>query len=262
MKGDVLIKIEDLSLVLDGNRVLDGLSLSVREGEYLSVIGPNGAGKTTLLKCVARLYCGWTGAIRLGERPLESWRARELARMLGYVPQAEGRTFPFTVREFVTLGRYPHLSPFTSVRGEDRAAIDGALSAAGLDALHERPMDRLSGGERQMAFIAAALAQGARILLLDEPTTFLDYRHQADVMTLLRRLNRESGLTVVSVNHNLNTAACSDRIAAIKGGRIRHYDTPAGILRREVLEDIYDTPFRLIPNPTQSIPLAVAEGTL
>ena len=259
--SDALIEITDLAFAVDDKPILRQVSLTVQAGEYVSIVGPNGAGKTTLIKCLGRIHRGWTGSIRIAGRPLQAYGQKELARMLSYVPQAEGRSFPFTVEEFVLLARYPHLSPFTSVRAADRAAVADALAVTGVAELKDRALGTLSGGERQMVFVAAALAQGARILLLDEPATFLDYRHQADVMRLLKRVNRESGITILSVNHNINSAAIwSDRIMAIKGGHSVFYGPPRDILRRDVLEEIYETPFQFIEHPESPIPLAIAEG--
>ncbi len=256
-----LLEITNLSLRIDDQVILDDVTLGVGEGDYVSIIGPNGAGKTSLLRCLGRIYSDWTGGVNLAGFSLREYRQKELARLVSYVPQERHQLFPFTVQDFVTLGRYPHLSPFTSIGREDRAAVDEAIALVGADALRHRTINTLSGGERQMVLIAAALAQGARLLLLDEPISALDYRHQVDVIRLLTRINRESGVTIVSVNHDINIAAlCSDQMIAIKQGRLFAQGRPQQIMRRELLEQIYDTPFRLIDRAPVPVPLAFPEG--
>ncbi len=255
-----VLAVQDLSLRLGSKQILSGVSFKVRRGEYLSIVGPNGAGKTTLLKCIDRLLGGGTGRIEVFGRPLESYRRKELARRLSYVPQADGRVFPFTVRQFVLMGRYPYLSPFTSVDKEGWQAVVEALALTGTEEFAERRLETLSGGERQKVYIAAALAQGADILLLDEPTTFLDYRHQAEIRRVLARVNRSSGVTIVCVTHDLNRAALdSDRILALGGGRVVFCGTPAEIMQPEVLQRIYLTPFLLVEHPRTGLPVIVPE---
>lgn len=257
-----MIQIEALGITLAGKPILEGISLSVDGGEYVSIIGPNGAGKTTLLKCIAGIHAHWTGSISIAGQPFSEYRAKDRAKIQSYVPQAEGRSIPLSVEEFVAMGRYPHLSAFTSLKPEDHQAINHALDQAGLDSFRHRSMNTLSGGERQMVFIAAALAQQSQILLLDEPATFLDYRHQAAIASLLERACRENGITVVAVHHDVNTAmACSDRIFAIKKGAIVFEGTPVETADEEVLQSIYDTGFNCIPSPRSPLPFITAGGT-
>jgi iron complex transport system ATP-binding protein len=258
-----IIQVENLSISLAGNAILKGISLSVDDGDYVSIIGPNGAGKTTLVKCIAGIYRDWTGSIQLGGKAFADYSSKELARLQSYVPQAEGRTNPLTVDEFVAMGRYPHLSAFTTLNPADYAAIDDAIARAGLQPLRRRKMNTLSGGERQMAFIAAALAQGSKILLLDEPSTFLDYRHQAEVATILKTACRDHGITVVAVHHDINTAAaCSDRIIALKEGKVAFSGTPEETTDSRVLENIYGTGFICTPSPSRPLPYVIAGGAL
>ncbi len=258
-----IIQIENLSIALSGNAILKEISLSVNDGEYLSIIGPNGAGKTTLIKCLAGIYRNWSGNVDIKGKPFSEYSPKELAKLQSYVPQAEGRTNPLTVTEFVTMGRYPHLSTFTTLNADDYAAIDSAIERAGLELFRHRKMNTLSGGERQMAFIAAALAQGSKILLLDEPSTFLDYRHQAEVTATLKSACRENNITIVAVHHDINTAAaCSDRICAIKDGSIVFNGTPEEITHHKMLESIYDTEFLCIPSPDRPHPFVIAGGAL
>jgi len=258
---DPLIEVSGFYLKLGGKDILRDVSLAVKEGEFVSIIGPNGAGKTTLLKCIMRILTGGTGEIRVAGRALDSYTQRELARVVGYVPQADGRTFPFTVREFVMMGRYPHLSPFSSTTPEDEAAVAGAMEMTGCGAFADRQLDTLSGGERQGAFVAAALAQGASLLLLDEPTTFLDPLHEANISRVLRRVNREGGVTVVAVTHDVNAAALrSDRVVALKGGAVVFAGTGAELMTDEALELIYDKRFLMVDHPDADMPVTVPDA--
>ena len=258
-----IIKIENLRIQLSDQAVLKEISLSVSRGEYVSIIGPNGAGKTTLIKCLAGIHTNWNGSIRIGEKSFKEYKPRARAKIQSYVPQAEGRSIPLSVEDFVAMGRYPHLSAFTTLTEEDHHAIDSALELAGLSRFRKRMLNTLSGGERQMAFIAAALAQETAILLLDEPSTFLDYRHQANVAAILKKSCKEKGITVVAVHHDINTAiASSDRLIALKGGRIVFEGTPQEITDAETLENIYETPFRCFPSPGSPHPIINAGGSL
>lgn len=258
-----IIQIENLSIQLSGHDILRGISLSINRGEYVSIIGPNGAGKTTLIKCIAGIHRNWTGLIRLNGKPFAEHKSKELAKIQSYVPQAEGRSIPLTVEEFVAMGRYPHLSAFTTLTSADHRAIDAAIKQAGLQTLRHRAMNTLSGGERQMAFIAAALVQGSDILLLDEPSTFLDYRHQANIATLLKESCINNGITVVSVHHDINTAiACSDRIYALKQGTIVFSGTSQETAKTEMLAAIYNTEFICTPSPHRPLPFIVSGGAL
>ena len=257
-----VIAVRGFCFRLGQKQILRDVTFSVRRGEYLSIVGPNGAGKTTLLKCLDRIIGGGDGQIEILGRPLASYRQKELARHMSYVPQADGRVFPFTVEQFVTMGRYPYLSPFTSVSREDHQAVRDALQQTGTLEFADRLLDTLSGGERQKVYVAAALAQGASILLLDEPTTFLDYRHQAEIRGLLARANRDSGATVVAVTHDVNTAALeSDRIVALRDGTVVFCGTPSELMRPDVLKKIYDTPLLLTQHPSVLLPVIVPAAT-
>lgn len=255
---ETVLEIREFSFRLGGKEILRDVSFAVFRGEFLSIVGPNGAGKTTLMKCIDRLLVGGVGSIKVFGRPLESYRQRELARRISYVPQADGRVIPFTVRQFVLMGRYPYLNPFSSIDREGRRAVDDALQMTGAAEFADRRLDTLSGGERQKVYIAAAIAQGADILLLDEPTTFLDYRHQAEIRDLLSRINQEGGTTIVCVTHDLNRAALdSDRIVALCGGRVAFIGPPSEIMNPDALQRLFQTPFLLTSHPQAAIPVIV-----
>ena len=256
-----IIQIKNLSVELSGNKILNGISFDATQGDYISIIGPNGAGKTTLIKCLAGIYRNWGGRISIEGQDSRTISHRELARLQSYVPQAEGRTNPLTVEELVATGRYPHLSAFTSMNQADYDAIDIALERTGIMEFRKRRLNSLSGGERQMAFIAAALAQDTKILLLDEPSTFLDYRHQADVSNILKSACRDHGRTIIAVHHDINiAAACSSKVIALKEGSVVFSGTAQQATDTETLNRIYDTSFISSPSPAHPLPLIITGG--
>ncbi len=256
--GKALIEVSDYTFSYERKPALRDISLTITAGERLSVIGPNGAGKTTLLKCMARILTGGKGSIRINGRQIGDYNQKDLAKFMSYVPQAQGCLVPFTVREFILMGRYPHLSPFSTISKQDIEAVSEAIVLTGTEDYAERSLCTLSGGECQKVFIAAALAQGAKILLLDEPTTFLDPRHQDDISRTLMRINRESGVTLVWVTHDINSAVLySDRILALKDGAAAFCGPPEGLMNNETLERIYEKSFLFVRHPQTGQPVVV-----
>jgi iron complex transport system ATP-binding protein len=245
-----VIEIVNLSLIINSKSILNSVSLQIFDGDYLSIIGPNGAGKTSLLKCLMRINSSYEGQIRFQGQSLEKISQKKLAKQISYVPQANGRVFPFSVEEFVMMGRYPHLNPFSSFSAADRDAVHHSLAITGIEPFADRLMNTLSGGERQIVFIAAALAQGAKIMLLDEPTTFLDPKHEAEIYAILKRLNQELGMTIVSVTHNINSAVLqSDKIVILKQGRVMYAGKAQDIIQSEILKQAYDKSFTFMIHP-------------
>jgi iron complex transport system ATP-binding protein len=245
---EVLLAARGLAWDTGGRRILGPLDLEVRRGECLVAVGPNGAGKTTLLRLLTGLLRPVAGAVSWRGEPFRSLTRRELARRISYVPQSRPAEVPLTVEEVVLLGRYPHLSAFQMApRPEDFAAVEEALRLVGIDELRGRPVDELSGGERQAVFIAAALAQESELLVLDEPTIHLDARHQSDLAGLLLRLKAESGRTVVLATHDLNLASLlGDRLLAMAGGLALAVGTPAEILRPDLLQRLFRARFEIV----------------
>ena len=259
--NNTIITIDNFSFSINNNVILEDVSLKVNEGDYLSIIGPNGAGKTTLLKCLIRIFTGGKGTINLAGKSLNSYTQRELAKLISYVPQSDGRSLDFTVNEFVMMGRYPYFSPFSSVSKEDREAVSEALASTETEHLADRYLNTLSGGERQIVFIAAAIAQGSRIFLLDEPTTFLDPRHQSDIHKILKRVNSEYGITIVSVTHDINNAILlSNHIIVLKEGTVAFSGVPSEVMCNKVLERIYDKTFLFVNHPVTGQPVIIPEG--
>jgi len=240
---------------------LRGLTCDVREGEILGIIGPNGSGKSTLLKLLGSIIPPQQGTIRLQDRPLSSFARQELARIVAYVPQQSSVVFPFTLAEFVLMGRFPHrrtggmLGGFGWETAEDVRVAGQAMGAMEILHLADRMISDVSGGERQRAFIARALTQAPRVLLLDEPTVFLDLRHQVDICAILRRLNREQGLTVVLVSHDLNLASQScDRLLLLEEGALIRLGVPSAVLQPEIIESVYRCPVLIDRHPASGVP--------
>jgi iron complex transport system ATP-binding protein len=217
-----------------------GLSFTIEPGEVFGVIGPNSAGKTSLLRLLTRVLSPQRGEIRLGGRAIGALRPWELARDVAVVPQEAPRPFPFTVEQLVLMGRYPHGPRRFFEDAADVAAARAAMLATETLALATLPLDRLSGGERQRALLARALAQEPRLLVLDEPTAHLDLRYQAETAALLRRLNRERGMTILLVSHDLNLAAeLCDRLLLLRAGEIARVGAPGEVLEQGLLEDVF-----------------------
>ncbi len=255
-----LIAIENYSFSIQKNIILKNITLSVHKGEYVSIIGPNGAGKTTLLKCLMRIHTGGAGKVTVFGSPLESYTQKDLAKLISYVPQGDSRSLDFTAEEFVMMGRYPYLSPFTSFGAKDNQAVTKALEATETSHLRGRYLNTLSGGERQNVFIAAAIAQGSDILLLDEPTTFLDPKHRFDINKTLKRVNRSQGITIVSVTHDINNASIlSGRIILLKNGTVAFTGTPDEVMCNDVLEPVFGKEFLFTDHPATGRPVIVPE---
>lgn len=254
------IEMDGFSFSINGKTILKDITITVRKGECISIIGPNGSGKTTLLKCLDRIYTAGTGGIRVDGKPLATYSRRELAQCMSYVPQADGNMLPFTVQEFVMMGRYPYLKAFSPPDSRDEEAVTRALALTGTTGFADRGLSTLSGGERQRVFIAAALAQEAGILLLDEPATFLDIKNQSEIHGLLESINREQGTTILSVTHDINAALLtSHRILALKDGSVAFWGDSEGLLDREVLRDIFEKSFLFVEHPGTGKKLVVTD---
>lgn len=261
MTAPKLLEIEGLSLDLGGAGILKDISFSLEKGKYLGIIGPNGAGKSSLLKCIGRLHKNFTGRVALEGAPLSAMSERMLARRIAWVHQTGSDSLPFTVREFALMSRYPWQKAIGGETVEDKNIIDRALETAAVADIADRQLNSLSGGERQKALIAAALAQSTDILFLDEPTSFLDYRHQAETLELIERVNREQGMTVLLVTHDINLALHgADEILAIKKGRMVWKGQSLELLKEGLLQEIFDTGFKSFMSDGQSMPYVAPRG--
>jgi len=252
------IEVRRLRVKLDDVTVLDGVDLTVHRGCMLAILGPNGAGKSTLLRSIDGLLPTSGGSIEIDGKPVGSYRSRELAKVISFVPQNDVPVDGFTVRAFVEMGRYPHLTAWSALTRDDRLAVEEALDLTEIGHLEHRSMQTLSGGERQRVCIAAALAQGGTILLLDEPTSFLDYRHQVQVLDLLDRLNSEEGYTVVAVTHDLNgLVADADSVVGLVEGRVAFSGSPKGVFDADILSRIFGNPFVMVPGGRHGMPFVM-----
>lgn len=231
------VRVRDLVVRLGGREILRGVDLEVERGEWIALVGPNGAGKTTLLRAIAGLVPA-SGSVELDERPIRGLGRSELARLLAVVPQEPATPPWMTVGEYVLLGRTPHLGPFAREGVRDREVAAEALFRLDLAGLAERRLGTLSGGEKQRVVVARALAQEARIVLLDEPTASLDIGHQQQALDLLDALRAESGLTLVAAMHDLTLAAqYADRVVLLAGGRVAADGPPADVLTGAVIAE-------------------------
>lgn len=247
-----------LSAGYPGRTVIDGLDLEIAPGRVTMIIGANACGKSTLLGVLARLRPPMAGTIELDGVDASTLSRRGFARTVGLLPQQPSAPEGLTVAELVSRGRHPHRGVFQRWSAEDSAIVDAALASTGMTELADRPVGDLSGGQRQRAWIAMALAQDPRILLLDEPTTFLDLSHQIEVLDLLRDLNRTQGTTIVVVLHELNLAArYADELVVMSQGRIVAHGAPAEVLTADVVSEAFSLDALVMPDPLTGTPLVV-----
>lgn len=220
---------------------LSEVDLHIKAGEIVSLIGPNGSGKSTYLRLISRLISPETGEVVLDGQKIVSMRTQDIAKKLAMLPQMQDHQLDLTVGELVEFGRYPHRKAYSKPTKEDAEIIQWALNVTRLNKFKNRMLQSLSGGERQRAWIAMAVAQRPKILLLDEPTTFLDISHQLEVMELVKELNEQFNMTIVMVLHDINQAASySDRLIVLKNGSIHFDGIPQCVLCKEMFQSIFE----------------------
>jgi len=252
------ITIQNLSLSIGKSRLLDDVSLSVAKGERVAIVGANGAGKTTLLKCLLGLIRPDDGVIEIDGVPSQSYSRPMLARQLAYVPQLLEASVPFSVFDFVMMGRYAHEGGWSLRDDEGVAIAREALRRIGMEHFSQRTMSTLSGGERQKICIAAALAQQAPILVLDEPSAHLDPRQREEVHHILSEIGQEQGMTILAVTHDLNWAAMDyDRMIGMAGGRVVYDGSSESVMTVENLQAVFGVEFALYPHPETGKPMVV-----
>ena len=250
-----------LTLGYDADNVVHDLDVEIPDGAITMIVGANACGKSTLLRGLARLMRPRGGAALLDGRSVHEMRSVDVARVLGLLPQTPVAPDGITVADLVGRGRYPHQGWFRQWSPEDDAAVMAAMEATGTADLAARPLAELSGGQRQRVWIAMALAQQTDLLLLDEPTTYLDINHQVELLDLLTDLNRARGTTIVIVMHDLNLACrYADHVIAMKHGRIRAEGAPDDVVDADVVSDVFGLRCEVVPDPISGTPMIVPRG--
>jgi iron complex transport system ATP-binding protein len=256
--SDAPLRTRDLAVGYDAADVIAGLYLEIPRERVTAVVGANGCGKSTLLRALARLVRPRAGTVLLDGREIGELPTREIARRLGMLPQAPVAPDAMTVEDLVARGRFPHQGLFRQWSADDEAAVEEALAATSMGDLRARPLDELSGGQRQRAWIAMALAQQTKLLLLDEPTTFLDLAHQIDVLDLLDGLVAERGRTVVMVLHDINQACrYADHLIAMRAGRVHAAGAPGDVVDALFIHDVFSLEASVVEDPVTGTPLCL-----
>lgn len=252
------LRARELTLAYDDRTVVHDLELAVPDGRVSVIVGPNACGKSTTLRALGRLLKPKSGSVLLDGEELARIPTRKIAQSIGLLPQSPTAPEAITVADLVSRGRQPHQHWWQQWSEEDERAVTEAMARTDVTDLAERSVDELSGGQRQRVWIAMALAQETDLLLLDEPTTFLDIAHQVEVLDLVRRLNHEQGRTVVIVLHDLNQAArYADHLVAMKSGRIVAEGHPGEIVTAELVREVFGLESVVVPDPVTGSPLVV-----
>jgi iron complex transport system ATP-binding protein len=254
-----ILQARQLDIGYGATRIVQDLSFSPPPGKVTALIGPNGCGKSTLLKAFARILTPQSGSLTLDGQPYARLSARELACKIAFLPQVLPIPEGVSVRQLVAYGRSPHNSLWGRLSGADRTRVDQALQRMELDTLADRPLSDLSGGQRQRAWLAMILAQDAAIVLLDEPTTYLDISHQVELLDLMRQLSAE-GKTVVTVLHDINQACrYADHLAVMQAGRLVTSGTPEEVLNAELVCRVFDVQVQILREPVAGTPMCIVE---
>ncbi|MBO9578053.1 MAG: ABC transporter ATP-binding protein [Microbacteriaceae bacterium] len=261
MTTDHQLSASEVSVAYGEVSVLDGLSIDIAPGRITAIVGANASGKSTLLRAMSRLVAPTAGAVLLDGAAIHKLPSREVARVLGLLPQSPTAPEGIVVADLVARGRHPHLGMLQRWTAEDEAAVERALAATDTLDLADRTVDELSGGQRQRVWIAMALAQETGVLLLDEPTTYLDVTHQVETLDLLQDLNHARGTTIVMVLHDLNLAArYADQLVAVASGRIAAVGAPSEVLTAGLVEEVFGLRCEIIDDPVSGTPLVVPIG--
>lgn len=255
------LRARGLTLSYDGRAIISGLDFDVHDGEVTAIIGPNGCGKSTLLRGLGRVMAPAAGEVLLDDVPLRSIPTRQIARRVSLLPQAPEAPAGLTVAELVARGRHPHQRWFEQFTRSDEAVVREAMASTGVEHLADQPLDELSGGQRQRAWLSMTLAQQTDIVLLDEPTTYLDLAHQVEVLELVQELNAVHGRTVVMVLHDISLAArYASRIVAMKDGRIISSGTPDEVISEDMLADVFGLRAAIMREPVLGRPHVLPLG--
>jgi iron complex transport system ATP-binding protein len=258
----MIIQAENVRMVYEGRTVLDEISFSVRRGECVGIIGPNGSGKSTLLKLLSGIEDVTSGRIDVNGKPIRKYPRKELAKWLAVLQQESLPPVGFTVREVVEMGRYPFQNWLGQEKDEYQSLIDTILEKMGLSHLSDRHLEQLSGGERQRVALGKTMAQKPKLLMLDEPTTYLDIGHQIHLMDRIREWQLDEKMTVIAVLHDLNLAALyCDRLLLLHNGRVIKEGPPEEILQAGLIEQVYGTAPAVLWHPVYHIPQIILQGS-
>lgn len=262
MSDSVRLGARRLSLGYGSAAIVDGLSVDIADGAITAIVGPNACGKSTLLRGLARLLRPAGGQVILDGADITTLRTKDVARKLGLLPQSSIAPEGITVADLVARGRFPHQRVLRQYAREDQRAVADAMAATGVTAISGRPVDELSGGQRQRVWVAMVLAQQTPLILLDEPTTFLDIAHQIELLDLFSELNAEQGRTIVAVLHDLNHACrFADRIVAMKAGAIVAQGDPSEVITADLVEEVYGLQCQIIDDPETGTPLVIPRAS-
>ncbi|GAA0376059.1 ABC transporter ATP-binding protein [Bacillus horti] len=259
----VTLTTEKLGIAYGERDIVKDLNLKIPEGKVTTIIGPNGCGKSTILKTMARILQAKTGVVYLDGKAIHKESTKEIAKKMAILPQTPEAPSGLTVTELVSYGRFPHQRGFGKLTAEDKDIVRWALDVTGMTEFHDRTIDALSGGQRQRVWIAMSLAQETDLLLLDEPTTYLDLAHQLEILQLLERLNQEQKRTIVMVIHDLNHAArFAHHMVAINGGNIVKEGSPSEVMTCSVLQKVFNIDAEIVTDPRTQKPVCITYDLL
>lgn len=253
-----MLKTKNLSVAYGKNTIIPDLSVSIPQGKITALIGPNGCGKSTLLKTLARINKPVAGEIFFNDKPLSSYGDKRLARSLSLLPQILVSPEGITVRKLVEYGRSPYLSHWGRLGQEDKSIVEQAMQQTGVSEFADKSVESLSGGQRQRAWIAMVMAQDTEVVMLDEPTTYLDMSHQVELMNLMQQMNAQ-GKTVVVVLHDLNQACrYCDHLIVLEQGQLVAQGSPDEVLTESLLDEVFDLKAKIFDDPISNTPMCVA----
>lgn len=257
------ISTKNLNISYGNLDIVKDLNLDIPKGKITTIIGSNGCGKSTILKTIARIIQAKSGDIFVNNINIKEQSPKELAKVMAVLPQSPQAPSGLTVEELIAYGRFPHQKGFGKMKKEDEDIVTWALKSTGIEEFRERPMEALSGGQRQRAWIAMALAQQTEILILDEPTTYLDLAHQLEILKLLEELNRKQGTTIVMVIHELNNAArFADHMIGVKKGKVVCQGTAHEVMTKENLKELFNIDAEIVEDPRNNKPVCLTYDML
>lgn len=250
-----ILEIQDITAGYGNGDIIKNISFSLNKGEFLSVLGRNGSGKSTMIKAIQGLLRDISGKILVDGKEMLSYKPRELAQKMAYVPQLFEVSFEFTVEEVILMGRYVHQGKFTGITAEDRSIIEEIMDLTEITRLKDKKIAHLSGGERQRVFIARALAQDTPLLFLDEPSAHLDINYQVEIYQILKRLQKEKNKTILTAEHNINLAVpYSQRLLFLKNGRIHSLGSPIELITKQNIQEVFHTDVDVRKNLHSGLP--------